>query len=320
MTASGGIKTAVMFPGQGSQYVGMARDFLDKDPAARELMAVAERVTGLPLQGLCLDGPLEELTRSVHLQPAITVTNLICWQAVKSAGIKADFFCGHSLGEYSALCAAGILTMADTMKLVTERGRLMEREALKNPGGMHAILGFTLDEVLEVLAGLSGAGIITAANHNSEKQIVVSGENRALEKAAEIFAEKGGRVIPLPVSLANHSPLVADAVPDFEKVMAGMDFQRPLTPVLFNVTADMETEPAAIRKIVAGQIASRVRWFEIINRLLAAEVRLFLEVGPRTVLSGLLKKTAPRGYAYKAFQIDSPESLARCLEATPEPE
>lgn len=312
MSSSAG-KIAVLFPGQGSQFVGMGKEFLAADPTAGALMDLAEKVTGFPVRSLCLDGPLEELTRAAHLQPAITVINLICWQALRQAGIAPDFVVGHSLGEYSALCAAGVLTPEDTLRLVTERGRLMEREGLKHPGGMQAILGLTLEEVLGILDGLKGGGTVTAANHNSEKQVVISGDFAALAEAAAVVAAQGGKAIPLQVSVANHSPLVAEAVPDFEQAMAKVSFNPPAIPLFFNVTAAEEQEPAAIRTIMARQIASRVRWFEIINDLLARETRIFIEVGPKTVLTGLLKKIVPKGYSYQGLQFDTPTALADCL-------
>jgi len=312
---SNDMKTAILFPGQGSQFVGMGKEFLESDPAAAELMAMAESVSGFPIRRLCTEGPLEELTRAVHLQPALTVINLICWQGLRRAGIGADFFAGHSLGEYSALCGAGVLNPEDTLALVTERGRLMEREGRKNPGGMLAVLGLIYNEVEEIIAGLSEEGVITAANHNAEKQVVISGEHAVLKKAAALVSQQGGRAIPLNVSVANHSPLVADAVPDFEQFMNRIDFKPPTTPILFNVTADHEDDTGNIRRIMATQIASRVRWFEIIQKLMAADVRVFIEVGPKTVLSGLLRKIVPKDYTYQRFQVDSPEKVQRVVEA-----
>jgi [acyl-carrier-protein] S-malonyltransferase len=307
-------KIAVLFPGQGSQFIGMGKEFLDSDPEAGTLMDLADSISSAPLRKLCLEGPMEELTKAVYLQPALTAANLICWQALKKAGLRLDYFAGHSLGEYSALCASGVLDLEDTLKLVTERGKLSEREGQKNPGGMQAILGLTLEEVEEILATFPENSKVTIANHNCEKQIVISGYHETLAVVDGIVSEKGGKAITLNVSVANHSPLVAGAIPDFEKIMADISFQTPETPVLYNVTAAEEKEPVIIRSIMSRQIASRVRWFEIINSLVDKGVTHFIEVGPKKVLSGLNKKIVPKSSGCKTYQFDSPESLARCLE------
>jgi [acyl-carrier-protein] S-malonyltransferase len=307
-------KIAILFPGQGSQYLGMGEAFLETDSDAEQLMELAESVSSSPIKKLCLEGPMEDLTQAVNLQPALTTANLICWQAVEKAGIVADYFAGHSLGEYSALCAAGVLSKEDTLRLVTERGKLSDREGTKNPGGMQAILGLTLDEVEKILFGLSSDGVAIVANHNTETQIVISGENEALQEVEGIVAERGGRAITLNVSVANHSPLIAGAVPDFEKVLNSIPFSAPVKPVLFNVTAGEETDPDEIRTIMTKQIVSRVRWFEIINNLKDKGVNIFIEVGPKTILKGLLKKIVPRSAGVKTFQVDTPETLAKCVD------
>ena len=305
-------KIAILFPGQGSQYLGMGKAFLETDSDAEQLMKLAERINSSPIKRLCLEGPMEELTQAVNLQPALTTANLICWQAVQKAGIVADYFAGHSLGEYSALCAAGVLSKEDTLRLVAERGRLSDREGTKNPGGMQAILGLTLDKVEKILFGLSSDGVAIVANHNTEMQIVISGEKEALEEVEGIVTDRGGRAITLNVSIANHSPLIAGAVPEFEEILNSMEFGRPATPVLFNVTAAEETDPDVIRAIMTKQIVSRVRWFEIINNMIDNGVNIFIEVGPKTVLSGLLKKILPKEMGCHRFQIDNPESLVKC--------
>ena len=173
-------KIAVLFPGQGSQFIGMGKEFLESDPEAGTLMDLADSISSAPLRKLCLEGPMEELTKAVYLQPALTAANLICWQALKKAGIRPDYFAGHSLGEYSALCASGVLEVEDTLKLVAERGKLSEREGQRNPGGMQAILGLTLEEVEEILATFPENSKVTIANHNCEKQIVISGYHETL--------------------------------------------------------------------------------------------------------------------------------------------
>ncbi|MCK4837551.1 MAG: ACP S-malonyltransferase [Desulfobulbaceae bacterium] len=303
---------AFLFPGQGSQFVGMGKEFMETDESARSLMAKAGEISGYPLEKLCLEGPMEELTRTAHLQPAVTVLNLICLNALRNAGVKPDFVVGHSLGEYAALCGAGVLSPEDTLHLVTERGRLMEREANLNPGVMHAILGMTIAEVMAIVAGVKDKGVITAANHNSEKQIVVSGEAAPLDAAAALVAERGGRAIPLKVSGAWHSDLVAGAVADFSAVMGEVEFKSPQVPLIFNVTAAEEHDPAVIRSIMSRQISSTVKWFDIMNGLLAQGVRTFVEVGPKNVLSGLTKKIIPKGYDYRLFQVDTPEAVEVC--------
>lgn len=310
-----GHKIAVLFPGQGSQFIGMGREFLESDAEADKLMDLAESISSAPLRKLCLEGPMEELTRAIHLQPALTAINLICWQAVRKAGIQADYFAGHSLGEYSALCGAGILTVEDTMKLVSERGGLSEREGRKNPGGMQAVLGLTLEEVEDILATFPEGDKVSVANHNTETQIVISGYHDTLAKVDAIVSEKGGKAITLNIAVANHSPLVAGAIPDFEKIMEETPFSPPGKPILFNVTAAEETDPTAIRSIMSRQIASRVRWFDIINSLVARGVNRFVEVGPKKVLTGLTKKIIPKSSGCKLFQVDTPENLVKCLDA-----
>ncbi len=311
------MKIAVLFPGQGSQYLGMGREFIDSDSDCAAIMEMAASVCDFPLETLSQTGPMEELTRAVHLQPAITVTNLICYQGLKKAwgdSFSAACFAGHSLGEYSALCASGVLSVEDTIRLVIKRGALMEREGQKNPGGMRAVLGKTIEEVEEIIATCSDAGIVTAANHNTKLQIVISGAISGLDAVEKIAVEDGARVIPLAVSVANHSPLVAEAVPDFAAFMDEVEFKIPATPVYFNVSAKTEQNSQKIMEMMASQIASRVRWFDIISTMINEEVDTFIEVGPKTVLKGMMRKIAPKGYKYKTLQFDTPEGLAKCMD------
>ncbi|MDZ7642442.1 MAG: ACP S-malonyltransferase [Desulfurivibrio sp.] len=287
------MKTAVLFPGQGAQQVGMGREVLEHNAWAREMLAEAEEISGLPLSRFCLEGPEAELIRTLNLQPALTVINLICWRAATQAGLAGDCFAGHSLGEYAALQAAGVLDFADTIRLVTERGRLLEREAAANPGSMAAVVKLDIDTVAAIVEEVGDQGRLTVANHNSAAQIVISGENTAVAAATALVKERGGKAIPLKVSGAWHSPLIAGAVADFERFMAGITFKPPQKPLYFNVTAAPEEDPAAIRALMARQLASTVRWYEIVQQLQAAGVQHFVEVGPGQVLSGLLKKILP---------------------------
>ena len=200
------------------------------------------------------------------------------------------------------------------MALVTRRGELMEREGSEHPGGMRAVLGMTIEEIDLLLEEYSGNGIVVVANHNSEKQVVVSGDKEGLDGFSEACSDKGAKVIPLNVSVANHSPLVAGAVEDFAVFMGEIDFNRPSLPVIFNVTAGAEEDPGTIRSIMARQIASRVRWLESINLMLANGVEVFVEVGPKNVLTGLMCKIVPRGEA-TCVQFDTPEKLEKVAEA-----
>ncbi len=311
------MKIAVLFPGQGSQFLGMGREFIDSDKDCAAIMEMAASVCDFPLENICQDGPMQELTRAIHLQPAITVTNLICYQGLKKAWgdtLSAACFAGHSLGEYSALCAAGVISVKDTIRLVSKRGALMEREGQLHPGGMRAVIGKTIAEVEAIIENCSDAGTVTAANHNTELQVVISGSIPGLDAVEKEAAENGARVIPLAVSVANHSPLVADAVPDFASFMAGVEFKSPATPVYFNVSAMAEQNTDKIKEMMASQIASRVRWFEIISSMIDDGVDTFIEVGPKTVLKGMMRKIAPKGYKYKALQFDTPEGLVKCMD------
>jgi [acyl-carrier-protein] S-malonyltransferase len=310
-------KAAIIFPGQGSQYIGMGSDFINKDAEASALMDLAEKISGFPLRQLCSAGPLEDLTRVLYLQPALTVINLICWQQLKKClpGFTPAFFAGHSLGEYSALYGAGVLTIEDTLALVTKRGELMEREGAMHPGGMRAVLGLSIEDVNAVLADFSGPGVAVVANHNTAAQVVLSGDTTGLDTIGERCAAQGGKVIPLKVSVANHSPLVAGAVEDFAAFMSGVTFHHPEIPVLFNVTADYAQQPEEMKDIMARQIASKVRWLEIVNRMVAEGVEVIVELGPKNVLSGMMKKILPKNSGITCLQADSPESMDKVVEA-----
>ena len=181
-------KTAIIFPGQGSQYIGMGQALVEQDPDAASLMDLAEQISSFPIRRLCFEGPMDDLTRVLYLQPALTAVNLLCWQQFckRLPGFTPSFFAGHSLGEYSALHGAGVLSLEDTLGLVTKRGELMEREGSAHPGGMRAVIGLTLAEIEDLLAGAAGEGVVVVANHNTATQIVLSGDKAGLDRAAEL--------------------------------------------------------------------------------------------------------------------------------------
>jgi [acyl-carrier-protein] S-malonyltransferase len=311
------MKIAVLFPGQGSQFIGMGKEFIETRSDCREVVEIAESVCDFPLQNLIHQGPMEELTRVEVLMPAITLTNLVCLRALESSlppGVNIEGFAGHSLGEYSALCGAGVISVEDAIKLVERRGFFMGREGTKNPGGMRAVLGLDIETVERVVDNYHGDGVVTIANHNTGQQIVISGDVTGLDGVAGGLQEKGGKVIALNVSVANHSPLVAGAVPDFSAFMDSVTFKPPVSPVYFNVSAATENDPSAIKKMMARQIASRVRWYELISLMISDGVDTFIEVGPKSVLKGMMRKIVPKGTSVTSLQFDSPENLQVCLD------
>ena len=311
------MKIAVLFPGQGSQYIGMGREFSETVPACREISALADSVCDFSLSSIIADGPMEELTRAAVLQPAITATNLVCLQALRESlprGLTVSCYAGHSLGEYAALCGAGVISVEDTIRLVERRGFFMEREGNKHPGGMRAILGLEIGDIEAAVNAYDGPGAVTVANYNTPQQIVISGSMDALDAVSVLLEAQGARVIALNVSVANHSPLVAAAVPDFSEFIATVDFKTPQIPVYFNVSAAPENDTTVITDMMARQIASRVRWYEIISRMLEDGVDTFIEVGPKTVLKGMMRKIVPKGTSVTSLQFDTPETLAACLE------
>ena len=304
-----------LFPGQGSQYVGMGQDLFEADPGARELFGLAEETTGLPLKRLCFTGPMEELTLTVNLQPAVTVINLCLYRALTKAGVKPAAVCGHSLGEYSALYAAGVLSAGDTIAAVAERGRLMHREAEKYPGAMAAVIGLTPEKLKGLVHPLTKEGPIALANFNTPEQTVISGAPEMVARAGNLAKAEGARVVPLKVSGAWHSPLMEEASRDFGAFMAKLDFSAPRLPLYLNATARTETDPGALRAALGAQLTSTVRWAELILNLKAAGVDTWVEVGPKNVLKGLVKKILPGEPAESFYNVENRESLEKFLAA-----
>ena len=298
-------KTGFLFPGQGSQKVGMAQDLFEEFDFVRELFDMAEEITRIKLKQLCFQGPFEELTRTVNLQPAVTVVNLAWLAALSRENINADWVAGHSLGEYSALCAAGVISAEDCLKLVCRRGVLMHREATRHQGAMQAVVGLPLASVEAVVAQVRDQGVVSVANHNAEHQVVITGTPQAVEQAAARLVEKGAKAIPLKVSGAWHSELIRGAEADFTSFLSTIAFDRPRRSLILNVTAETATDPAAIKAIMARQLFQPVRWYDCMRKLIAAEVEIVAEVGPGKVLTGLLKKTLPADAVCQTFNVNS---------------
>lgn len=306
-------KIAFLFPGQGSQYAGMCKDVHLNRPDVRDIFETASHITGLDLARLCFDSSLDELTKTVNLQPAITTVNISYLNVLRTAGLMPDIVAGHSLGEYSALHAAGIVSLTDIFRLVSERGRLMQREAERNPGGMAAIIGLDIAALREVIGDLKGEGVIAVANHNTDKQIVVTGKQTALAALAAKIGSSA-KFISLNVSGPWHSPLMAGAIDDFQFFAKDITFHKPLIPMLFNVTADFVYDPAGISAVMSKQICSPVLWYDIIRKMVSLDISVFVEVGPKKVLSGLLKKILPAGNQFQIYQADDLKGLLKIAE------
>jgi [acyl-carrier-protein] S-malonyltransferase len=306
-------KIAMLFPGQGSQYVGMGKSLCDSDPQARELFDQAEEVTGLPLKRLCFEGPMEELTQTVNLQPAVTMLNMALYNALVRAGVQPAYVAGHSLGEYSALYAAGVLSEADILKAVKMRGQLMHREAEKHPGAMAAVVGLPIARVVELLSPVVSRGFFALANYNTPEQLVVSGAKQEVEDAMAVVKEAGARAVPLAVSGAWHSPLMNGATADFTALLATLTFQKPKTTLLLNVSGLPETDPALIRDYMGRQLTSSVQWTQIIAHIRSAGADAFVEVGPKNVLKGLVRKIIPKDQPFNFYNVEDPAGIAKFL-------
>ena len=304
-------KTAFLFPGQGSQSVGMGQEFYQEYDVVREIFDMAEETAKMNISRLCFKGPMEELTRTVNLQPAVTTVNLACLTVLQKEGIDFDLCAGHSLGEYSALNAAGAISAEDTIRLVYKRGELMHRESTKYKGAMHAIVGLPIAEVDGLVAEVQPQGVVSVANHNSALQIVITGSPEPVEKVSALAAGKGAKAIPLKVSGAWHSELIKGAEQEFKDVLAQIDFSPPEKSIIFNVSADISNEADEIKDLMGQQLCNPVRWYDSMEKMKEGQVETFVEVGPGRVLAGLLKKILPADYPAKVYNVANMKQLER---------
>jgi [acyl-carrier-protein] S-malonyltransferase len=300
-----------VFPGQGSQYVGMGLKMSEKYSAARDILKKASEVLNFPLAQLCFDGPAEELQKTENAQPAILAVSIACFMALREKGIQPSGVAGHSLGEYSALVAAGALSFEDALFLVRKRGQYMQEAAPPGEGGMVAVLGLNEEKVREICREISDNGDqLDVANYNCPGQVVIAGVTGALEKASRLLKAAGAKkCVGLSVSAPFHSRLMRPAAERLALHLNAVEISNPGLPFVANVTAEYVQEGKKIRDLLVKQVYSPVCWEQSIQ-LLASNTDVFLEVGPGTVLTGLIKKINRQAIT---GNVEDPDSLEKVL-------
>ena len=306
---------AFVFPGQGSQEVGMGQALAENYPVARELFEQADDILGFSLGKLCFEGPAETLNDTFNTQPAIFATSIAALQVLRAEGyaVKPQYVAGHSLGEYSAYVAAGVLSFADGLRLVRERGRLMKKAGDMNPGSMAAFLKLSDEVVTEICQKVvdSGIGLLQVANYNSPGQVVVSGENAAVDQGIELaLAAKAKRAVKLPVSIAAHSELMRVVADEFRQAIDKSPLNLPETPIVANITARPLESLDAIRAEMEGQLTSSVQWTDSIQWMIEQGVTEFVEIGPKNVLTGLIRRINKQ---VTAHAVGTPAEVATLL-------
>lgn len=307
-------KLACIFPGQGSQTVGMGKDLAEKFPEAKNLFAEIDQIAGRSLSQLCFEGPDTELKRTVNTQPTILAVSMVAWRCYElQGGPKPAFVAGHSLGEFSALYAAQAFDMQAAVKLVDKRSQLMEACP---KGAMSAVIGMAADKLesicKEVSTQMGGDKVVIVANFNTKEQLVISGDPDAVTQAGANAKAGGAKVIPLPVGGAFHSPLMKSAADEFEALVKTIDVKDAVFPVVQNVDAKPESAGSVLKEKLSRQMPSSVRWCETIEYMLSQGVDTFVEIGPGKALSGMVKKI---DRAANVFNISDAQTLEETLAA-----
>jgi len=287
--------TAFIFPGQGSQYVGMGKEFFENFREAREVFQEADDVLHLPISSLCFQGPEEALKLTENTQPAVLTTSIAALRVLQAEkGVVPRLAAGHSLGEYSALVVSGALAFADAVQIVRLRGRFMQEAVPVGEGAMAAILGMERRQVEKLCEEAAQGEVLTPANFNCPGQIVIAGHAKAVERAMERVKQEGKKAVPLPVSAPFHSPLMKPAGERLEKVLEGIPIQDLKIPIVTNVEADINRSKERVKELLVTQVWSPVRWEESMQKITGDGIEQTLEIGPGKVLSGLMKRINPK--------------------------
>jgi len=283
--------TAIVFPGQGSQAPGMGKDLAEKFAVARQVFEEADDALGFAISRLCFDGPAEDLQLTENTQPAILTVSVAAFRALRESGIDAPaFVAGHSLGEYSALVAAGSLSLADAVRTVRARGRYMQEAVPVGTGAMAAAIGGELDAIERICAEASQGQVCSIANLNSLGQVVIAGNTEAVDRAVELLSGVARKVVKLKVSAPFHCALMKPAQDRLAPDLEALNFSRPAMPVVTNVDARATTAPDELRDALVRQVSAPVRWVESMQLLMSHGVDTFIEAGPGKVLSGLMRQ------------------------------